>query len=33
VDVEIVVAPGHGHDSVMFAPVMFNNLDELVRAY
>ena len=33
VDVDMVVAPGHGHNLVFFAPVMFNNLDELVRAY
>ena len=33
VDVKMVVAPGHGHDSVFFAPVTFNSLDELVRAY
>ena len=33
VDVEMVVAPGHGHDSILIAPVVFSNLDELVRAY
>ena len=33
VDVEIVVAPGQGHDLILIAPVVYNNLDELVRAY
>jgi pimeloyl-ACP methyl ester carboxylesterase len=33
VDVEMVVAPDHGHNSVVLAPVMFSYLDELVRAY
>ena len=33
VEVEVEVAPDHGHNSVFFAPVMFNNLDKLVRAY
>ncbi len=33
VDVEMVVAPDHGHDSVAVAPVTFSYLDELVRAY
>jgi pimeloyl-ACP methyl ester carboxylesterase len=33
VDVEMVVAPGQGHDLIFFAPVVFSNLDELVRAY
>ncbi len=33
VDVEMVVAPDHDHNSVVLAPVMFSYLDELVRAY
>ncbi len=33
VDVEIVVAPGQGHNLILIAPVVYNNLDELVRAY
>ena len=33
VDVEMVVGPGHGHNSVFFTPLVFNYLDELVRAY
>jgi len=33
VDVEMVVAPDHGHNSVVVAPVTFSYLDELVRAY
>ena len=33
VDVEMVVGPGHGHNSVFFTPLVFNTLDELVRAY
>ncbi len=33
VDVEMVVAPGHGHDSILFSPLVFSYLDELVRAY
>ena len=33
VDVEMVVAPGYGHDLVFVAPVVFSYLDELVRAY
>lgn len=33
VDVEMVVAPGQGHNSILIAPVVFSYLDELVRAY
>lgn len=33
VDVEMVVAPDHDHNSVVLAPVTFSYLDELVRAY
>ena len=33
VDVEMVVAPGQGHDLIFFNSVMFEILDELVRAY
>lgn len=33
VDVEMVVAPGRGHNSILFDPLVFSYLDELVRAY
>ena len=33
VDVEMVVAPGRGHDLIFVAPLVFSYLDELVRAY
>jgi pimeloyl-ACP methyl ester carboxylesterase len=33
VDVEMVVAPGRGHNSIFFDPLVFSYLDELVRAY
>ena len=33
VDVEMVVAPGQGHNSILVDPLVFSYLDELVRAY
>ena len=33
VDVEMVVAPGQGHNRIIVAPQVFSYLDELVRAY
>jgi len=33
VDVEMVVAPGQGHKSILVDPLVFSYLDELVRAY
>ena len=33
VDVEMVVAPGREHNSILVDPLVFSYLDELVRAY
>ena len=33
VDVEMVVAPGRGHNRILVDPLVFSYLDELVRAY
>lgn len=33
VDVDVVVAPDHGHNSVFFAPVTFNILSELISVF
>jgi pimeloyl-ACP methyl ester carboxylesterase len=33
VDVEMVVAPGQGHNLILVDPLVFSYLDELVRAY